>query len=244
MSERELKEYIEEFANSGTPIQLKAPPQKFVEYLDKTTGELKQVPEGVGAGWDYNPGQAAWGKQLSQKKMAEHKAQKADVWEQLTPGDFRTYSLSQKLKGTKPVTKIGPKITDSLVAVKALEKILGDKEKVFSFKGEGDFRYDLLVNAETLINHIDLSRTPFLPLLPETLTDPDEVWLRFDKHKGTGKVVLRQRIIKRLDLGKRKGLLVVCEAKNGWIEAWTMMPITSENYVNKQRTGKLVYKKK
>lgn len=244
VSERELAELQAEFEDSGTPIRTKAPKLETYDYVNRKTGEISKVPKGIDPGWDYNPGKAAWGKQLSQKAMSEYQGMKADAWEVLTPGNWATFGLADRLAPDSPVASMGAKITDSQLATAALEKVIGGKEQIYSFTAKDGFRYDIVVNAEVLIDHMDLIRTPYLPFLPEVLTDPQEVWQRFDQHKGTGKVVLRQRIIKILSLGKgRKGLLVVCEAKNGLIEAWTMMPVRSWTYINKQRTGELVYRR-
>lgn len=242
VSGRELERLEKEEADGGYPIHTKAPELETYEHLNRKTGEVKQVPIGIDPGWDYNPGQAAWGKQLSRKKMSESQAQKSDTWEQLTPGSWQTYGLPKTLELAEPKAEVGPKITDANLATQSLQKILGGEEKVFSLQGNDGFRYDLLVNAETLIDHIDLNRTPYLPLIPEVLTDPDEVWMRFDRHKATNRVVLRQRVIKMLSLPKgKKGMLTVFEAENGWITAWTMFPVTKTSYTNKQRSGVLMY---
>ncbi len=240
---REIEQLSREEAGGPYPIQTEAQPLETYDHVNKKTGEISRVPVGIDPGWDYNPGEAAWGRRLSKKVGDEYAAMKNDAWRQLTPGDWRSYGLAEKLTPSPAIAEKAAKITAIPPAREALEKIIGGKEKVYSFTGENGFTYDLLVNAATLIDHIDLNRTPYLPFLPEVLTDPQEVWLRFDQHKGTGKVVLRQRIIKMLPLGKgKKGLLVIFEARNGWIEAWTMMPISSWNYVNKQRSGQLMYK--
>jgi hypothetical protein len=135
---------------------------------------------------------------------------------------------------------LGPKLTTVDAARVSLKKLLGGEEKVFSFT-QKKFRYDVLVNAESLAQHIDLDRTPFLPFLTETMVDPYEVWLSFEKHKGTGKVVLRQRIIKAIKLSKGGGMLVVAQSKNGILEAWTIIPTDDFNYLNNQRQGKLIW---
>ncbi len=238
---REVEQLKEEEKNSGYPIRTNAPDAELYDYTNKKTGEISQVPVGIDPGWDYNPGEAAWGRQLSKKAAAEYQAMKSDVWTQLTPGDWKTYGLADRLVPDNPVAEIGPKFTTIHAATEALDKIIGGQEKIYSFTGNDSFRFDLLVNAETLASHIDLSRTPYLPFIPETLNNPHEVWMRFDQHKGTGKVVLRQRIIKIMSIGKKKGMLVVCEARNGMIETWTMMPVTKLNYLNNQRSGHLIY---
>lgn len=222
-------------------IRTEAPAEEYYDYVNRRTGEVTQVPVGIDPGWDYNPGEAAWGRRLAGQAMQEYAAMKAEAWEGLTPGDWQTYGLAEQLAPNATATELGPKIADRQLATAELQKIIGGEEKAYSFQAGNGFRYDLLVNAEVLVDHLDLNRTPFLPLIPETLESPDEVWMRFDRHKGTGRVVLRQRIIKLLAIGGKKGLLVVCDARNGWLEAWTMMPVTKDSYVNSQRTGQLVY---
>jgi len=118
--------------------------------------------------------------------------------------------------------------------------VLGADKKAYGFKA-GDFSYDVLVNAKTLAEHIDPARSVYLPFLPETLENPFEVWLSFEKHKGTGKVVLRQRIIKAVETGKKEGLLMVTNSVNGVMEAWTVVPTTDMKYLTRQRIGKLIW---
>lgn len=103
-----------------------------------------------------------------------------------------------------------------------------------------------MVNAKALASHIDSSRSIYLPLIIEALQDPYEVWLNFDKHTLTGKVTLRSRVLKAFDVGDGKVLLVSAQANKGMLEAWTVIPVDKKkaNYLDKQRTGRLVYGRK
>jgi len=223
-------------------LRTEAPDEGTYEYVNKKTGEVSQVPIGIDPGWDYSPGQAAWGRKLSENAMKEYQAMKGEAWEKLTPGDWMTSGLPATLPAAQPEAKLGPTLPNKEATVAALTEILGGEEKIFSFATDG-FRYDLLVNAEVLGSHIDPGRSPFLPFIPEVLTDPQEVWIRFERHIGTGKVILRQRIVKVLGLGKEKAILIVADVKDGWLEAWTMLPTKQGKYLNDQRSGKLVYRK-
>ena len=235
-----------EYERTKDKLRTEAPEEGTYDYANKRTGEVSKVPKGIDPGWDYNPGQAAWGKKIAETAMAEYRAQKSDAWEVLTPWTWQTYGLPETLPKAWTTTALGPKYTTVAEATTALEEILGGEEKVFSFTSNG-FRYDLLVNAASLIKHLEenanMHRTPFLPMIPEVLQAPQEIWMRFDRHKGTGKVVLRQRVIKRIDLGKKDGMLIVFDANGGNLEAWTVMPITPGNYMNNQREGKLMYRR-
>jgi hypothetical protein len=229
-----------EYQQAKGTLRTEAPDDGTYDYVDKQTGEVSQVPKGIDPGWDYNPGQAAWGKKLSDSAMAEYKALAANAWESLTPGNWKTNGLAEQLLPIAPRAKLGPQLQTPAEATAALTQILGGPENIYSFESKG-FRYDILANAEALGSHISVDRSPFLPFIPEVLTDPQEVWQRFEQHKGTGKVVLRQRIIKVVGLEKEKTVLVVAEARDGFIEAWTMLPVSSGPYLNKQRSGELIY---
>ena len=65
--------------------------------------------------------------------------------------------------------------------------------------------------------------------------------MSFEKHRGTGKVVLRQRVIKAVDLGMEPGLLMVTNAVGGVMEGWTFIPAANMKYLNKQRYGDLIW---
>ncbi|MDG4475429.1 PBECR2 nuclease fold domain-containing protein [Thiovibrio frasassiensis] len=217
---------VERLGKSGPD---KAPPI----VIDPKTG----APVGIDKGWDYNVGEAAWGKKLSETSMNEYRAQGAKAWERLTPGDWQSHGRKERIPADTPRAALGPKLTTTQAAAKALTGIMGAEERIYTLPSGGK----MLVNAESLAAHVDLDRTPYLPLLPEVLEDPYETWLSFEQHKGTGKVVLRQRLIKLVQLDKKRGLLVTAQAKNGMLEAWTMVPTTKLDYINKQRNGKLLW---
>jgi len=195
---------------------------------------------GIDESFDYNPGQSAWGRKVSQKIMSGWK-QSGGEFESLTVGDAASSGRPLAIPIDKTNARVDRDIPENVNAMnKRLTEILDGAEKNFSFES-GGFRYDLNVNAETLAEHIDPNRARFIPLLPEALENPFEVWQSFERGPATGKVVLRQRIIKAVDDGKGKGMLIVANAIEGRMEAWTLMPISDLKYLNRQRRGKLIY---
>lgn len=231
----------EELNRNGWKVSGAAPQDGSYEWTNKETGEVVSVPNGIDPGWAYNPGKAAWGQRLSEAAMSSWKSQGANAWERLTPGNWQTYGRPEKVPVDATRTEIGKKIPEAEIEAE-IKKIIGKDEKIYGFKN-GDFRYDVLVNAKTLAEHIDVARDIYLPFLPETLIKPYEVWISFERHRGTGKVVLRQRIIKALATGKKEGMLVVTNAVNGIMEAWTFVPVERLSYLNKQRVGQLIWKR-
>lgn len=241
-SAREVERLKKEEADGEYPVTTASPRVRYYEWTDKTTGEVHRVPEGIGPGWDYNPGEAAWGRRLTDESMAAWQAQGAGQWTRLTPGGWESSGRPEMIPADRTATKAGRMLNTVPAAQRALEKILGGPEKGYSLE-KNKFRYDLVVNAESLAQHMDLNRTAFLPYLPETLEDPYEVWLSFERHKGSGKVVLRQRVIKAVQMDKSRAMLAVFQSKNGWMEAWTVVPSSDLKYINAQRSGKLIWKR-
>ena len=77
-----------------------------------------------------------------------------------------------------------------------------------------------------------------LHFLPEAIEDAAEIWLAFERHRGTGQVALRQRAIKAIAAGGREGTLLVAQSRSGQLEAFAAMPA---DQVQQQRVGKLLY---
>jgi len=231
---------VERLKREGVDIKEKRPDDGYYEWTNPDTGEVLKIPNGIDPGWAYNPGEAAWGRKISKDAMDAWRAQGARAWERLTPGNWETYGRPEKIAVDRPEAKVGPRLPSITAMKEALKKVLGGEEKVFSFRS-GEFRYDVLANAETLAEHMPLDRSPFVPFIREAMEDPFEAWLTFERHKGTEKVVLRQRVIKAIRLDKERAILVIAQSRNGVMEAWTVIPTSDLRYVNAQRRGKLVW---
>lgn len=229
LSERQLKRL-------GKDGPDPAPDDGTYEWTDKQSGEIHRVPNGIDPGFAYNVGEAAWGRELSREAMDRWKAAGHGAWETLTPGDWQQFGRSARIPLDPPRAGLGVHAKDAAEMTTVLRGILGGEEKLFRPAGA-----PVLVNAESLAAHIDPARSPFLPFIEETLNDPFEVWLTFQRHQGTGKVVLRQRIIKAIDVEGGKGVMSVLNAVRGLLEAWTFIPMSQVKQLNNARRGWLLY---
>lgn len=217
-----------------------APDDGTYKWADKITGEVHTIPKGVDPGFAYNVGEAAYGRRLSDQAMQAWDAQGAQAWEQLTPGDWQTYARPERLPLDAPQVEPVDRVATRAAMERVLLDILGGEEKMFTVPGGASVN----VNAATLAEHLDPARSAYLPFIAETLSDPFEVWLAFEQHKGTGQVVLRERIVKGIATGKNQGFLMVANAVKGQLEAWTFIPTNDLKYVNRNRAGKLLYGRK
>lgn len=56
------------------------------------------------------------------------------------------------------------------------------------------------ITTKSLGQHLALDRAPIIPLLPEIIADPYEVWLMPYRDTLTGRVELRRRYLKALQI--------------------------------------------
>lgn len=244
VSTRELERLLKEEESGLHPIRTQAPEADTYDYINKKTGETSQVPVGIDPGWDYNPGEAAWGRWLSDKMMAEYREMKGAVWQKLTPGNWETYGLPQQLQPHVGSSQLYPATSNTDEALERLRTVLGGEEQIYNFTADG-YSYAVLVNAKSIVEHIGdnlAERSPYFGFIPETIMNPQEVWMSFEKHRGTGQVVLRQRIIRMVEIDKKRLMCVVVNARNGMLEAWTFFPRSKMGSVKKLREGQLVWK--
>jgi hypothetical protein len=239
---------IDRLKAEGVEIKTEAPAESTYEWTDKRTGEVHDVPKGIGPGWAYNPGKAAWGEQQSAEAWEAWQVSGEQTWERLTDGmaggDWESAGRPHEIPVDTPMAKFGPTASSEAEVVAQLKELLGGEQEVFSFAPSAaspGLSYDLVVNAEVLGSHIDLARASYLPFLRETVEDPFEVWMNFERNRLTGQVRLSTRFIKRMDLRGKEGMLLVAQASKGCLEAWTAIPVSASSYLQKQRTGRLLW---
>lgn len=215
-----------------------APP---IEWEQKTVGtrgpspRTVDVPKGIDPGFGNNVGESAYGRNLAAQTMDAWRDTGAEAWE-LLPFGGAVSDRPARIALDAPRAALGPRFSSVEKMSAALRAALGAEEKVYRVAN-----LPVLVDAGALARHVDLARSEYLPLLAETLRDPFEAWLSFERHKGSGQVALRARVIKGFDLGRGRGMLVVANAVKGMLEAWTLIPTADRKYLNRQRRGKLIY---
>lgn len=233
LSERNLKALGKDVPDTAPPFELE---ERTVGIRGPNPRTVK-VPKGIDPGFGFNVGEAAYGRQLSDEVMDTWREQGAQAWENLTPKTWQEFDRPVRVPLDATDKQPVPPAASTEAVVDQVRELLGADEKVFDVHG-----LPIAVKARSLASHLgDLGRSSYLPLLMDVLTDPFEVWLSFERHKGSGQVVLRSRLIKAFDLDDGKGLVMVANAVAGQLEAWTFIPARSLSYLQNNRRGELIW---
>lgn len=207
-------------------------------YVNKRTGEMTSVPQGITPGFDYNPGRARM--------------------KAMTPPPLDA-PLGVPYHG--PAAKVPMPVPRQLKDFQPLPEGLSDAEYAKRFLNEfgGDIGQPKLfrdVTGEELVISDDLfkdargrwkvqkhNRSAYLLLLASALKEPDEIWHYWEELKD-GSKRLRRRYLTRFDFdGKERGALVAYDTgRDGWTGV-TSFQSRDKSYLDKQRRGALVYRK-
>jgi hypothetical protein len=218
--------------------QRTAPPLDLVERKVGASQHTVLVPRGIDPGWDYNVGEAAWGRPVAERAVA---AEGEKGWTPLTSGGWQEEGRSALVPLDTPVAKRGPRAHNRKEVVAAVEQALGAPQRVFSLT-RAAWQHPVLVDAAVIGEHLrDLARSQFVPFIPELLESPAEVWARFERSNVSGRVALRFRYVKAIDLGKSRGLAFVADVRQGQLLGWTFLPTEAGGKLNKFRAGRLIY---
>ncbi len=211
-----------------------------VRYVTRTVqGRRIRVPEGIDPGWDYNVGEAAWGRWDPVLENRELKP--LPFFHERT---WQTYGLPEQLE--TPFVRLTeiPVVRGREAAVAALKRMLKNREVLTAPRG-----LHVHVHAESLAAHLEnnkaLGRLIYAELLPDVIEKPQEVWVQFFRDPR-GRVVLRTFFLRAYTIGerqKRRVLVFIGESEKGQLRNVTFIPVwPSWGRINrKYRKGLLFY---
>lgn len=197
----------------------------------QVTKKPPTYPGDVPDEWAYNVGKA--GRVAGPREHGD--------WEPvITSRDNTTYKRPAAVPLDTPKAKLGPKAADQQATYQAVRKMLGGAGRIFA----GPDGVTVGITAKTLGYHLKIDRAPVVPLIPEMLTDPFEIWIMPMRDKKTGRIELRRRYIKAFSLGKGLYTWFVAELRKGEFSDVTMIRSNASKELTKQRKGILLYGKK
>lgn len=191
------------------------PPPGGMERKSLRGGGSVEVPEGIDPGWAYNVGDAAWSRQLSEQAMRAWSDEGPSAWRAITSGDAASAGRPQDVPLDSPAAAPGATVSGRTARRRALERALGGEERIVQTPDGGR----VAINARALAGRIDDASADLIPLVPEMLGQPFEVWQAFERHAETGKIVLRRRLVKAIEASPGRSVGTVAIVRGGLLEA-------------------------
>lgn len=234
LSARDLERY------GLTPTET-APPDNARPYINRRTGEVTMVPRGIDPGFAYNVGKS---------KFHGVTPPPIDGPPTTSGGNPPAGPAPMPMRRQVPESSILPSGTSTEDAMGGFLQSFGataDRPALFTDKiGEPIFiSKDFFTRDTGQLKLAGQTRIRAVPLLAETIKNPDEIWWLWEKHGKAGEYRLRRRYIARYEVAGRPApvMVVMDVGKDGWTGVTAFRP-TREEYLMRHRAGTLAYRRK
>lgn len=200
LSERDLKRF-------GYTISPQAPRSLLQpKIVDTPTGPIVvPTPEGIDPGFAYNPGIAAGqGEQL----LA---AERHGGWKPLDGFVPTDTAALPPLKPSPTDLPLLPRASSPADVAGMLEAVLGGPEKVFVDPAGAHVRVGAALSQHLAEEAHREGRERYFNYLPSLIEDPAEIWVGFARSEETGRVWIRRRYVKVIQLDKGKPLMILVD---------------------------------
>lgn len=232
LNDRDLKRY-------GFTVSESAPPSPLVDRVINTPdGPVTiKVPVGIGPGFAYNPGIAAFGRGTQRLALERH-----GEWRSLdAPGAAR--ELPSLPLDRSPVAPARGAIRDEADLRRALRDALGGDEAIVSDPTGTRVRLTQAIVDHMLADAARLDgRERYFGLLSSLVSDPAEIWIGWNQNTVSGRVSMRRRYVRLVDLGGGRVIGLVADADGGEWSGLTFFR-GSRTGAAALRSGLLVYRR-
>lgn len=174
------------------------------------------VDDDVPPEWRYNVGETAWGKPVAASILEAERGGRMAALGERTAAEW---NRPDQVPADAPATEVAPATREPEALRQLFQASIGGESSLIT-----DPFGDVVNVTDALIDHWledpkrIQGREQYLPLLPSVISDPYEIWIGFARNELTGKVSLRRRYVKVVNVGKQRVLGVIAEADEGqWI---------------------------
>lgn len=221
------------------------PPVNLIRHELNTPDGPKEifVPEGIDPGFDYNPGEGAFGRGANLTEAERH-------------GDFKPLEAPSSMRAeagplepvpamaspAKPVQPVDGK-PDEPAMRGLLRDAIGGDEAIFVDPTGMHISVTQGVADHLIANPSpqNVARASYWPLIPELIESPQEIWVGFEKDQVSGKVRLRRRYVKFVRVSKDRVVALVADEQNGFWQALTFFAGRAGTQLNNLRQGVRVF---
>lgn len=214
----------------------KSPKVKTYEWIDKTTGEIIDVPEGIDPGWAYNPGKqrVIWDK--SPNPMSPAPGQR--TFTSFGRPDLRTVPPLYRTPAPQILSKGRDLDEASNIVAKAVGVPEG-KDWIDIDTFDGDKAILHRERIPHLVEKRDEARERYAHYIIPTLREPYEIWLT--EYKTPDGISFFRKQYIGLFAGKENLFAVINLNRDGSL-LWNIMQ-AGDKSMNKKREGYLLYGK-
>ncbi|MBW8320126.1 MAG: minor capsid protein [Arenimonas sp.] len=113
LSQRE----VDKLKAEGELLKFEPPEDTYRSWVNKRTGEMRDIPDGIDPGWDYNPGRVGAAVAINEALAQKAAGAPYELLEPLVAERVRSDAFARfvaKPEGTMPVMPIPPQIGDAL----------------------------------------------------------------------------------------------------------------------------------
>lgn len=228
----------------------KAPDILLKPHLDKSAGTWTDLPDGVGYGWNYQPGDI-WERGLVPSIVDSLVTKSAVTIDAVLPiaelVDIGSSFKAKKLPSGKPETFYINKFLAAFGAKPGKAVLFKDKAG-----GSVVISDELFRDAAGEYKVLKRGREVHIMQMAETIQDPDEIWLGvFETGVKVGDGAVERVVDRRyIRTDPKTGLVVIFEmTRNEWTGKTAFAPlkknstVSNLNAIDRRRGGKLLYKR-
>jgi SPP1 gp7 family putative phage head morphogenesis protein len=231
LNERDLARY-------GLKVSDVAPPAPLIDRTINTSDGpvTMKVPEGIDPGFAYNPGQAGFGNGQELLALERHGA-----WQSLDAPGATPASRQLPIDPVEAPAIAGVAPGDESGLRAALRQALGGDELIAVDPTGARVRLSQAIVDHMLANPSRQDgRERYFGLMPSLVNDPAEIWIGWAQSLVSGRVSLRRRYVKLIELGDGTTIGLVADADAG---EWSGLTFFRGNRAGARtlRTGRLIF---
>lgn len=180
-------------------------------------GNAHIIPNGIDPGWAYNVGEAAWGRSQAERAMEDQ-----GPWRDLSPRGPSAYGRPDRIEADAPQASLARPVPKGNVArlQAALRAAIGEDESTFVDPTGGRVMVTQAITAH-IAQRPDTrwdGREAYFPFIRELIEDPFEIWVSFAQSEASGRVGIRRKYVKAVQLGRDRVLGLYAEFMEGqWV---------------------------